>query len=101
MTQCKTGSISSEARMTTLYRMIASVLFAACSLGLAVSGNAHPQTGTALSDNLLANPTARITNYSATPLLKPVLEKTERGVDWAHLYAQSFAFLSLEHAFRC
>jgi len=33
-------------------------------------------------------------------LLKPVPETTKQGVDWHHLFVQSFAFLSFEHAFR-
>ena len=99
MTQCKQGGISSKTRMATLYRMIAPVLFAVWGLGMAVSG--YAQTGSALSSDLIPYSSSGITDYPAAPLLKPVLEKTEKGVDWRHLTQQSFAFLSLEHAFRC
>lgn len=81
--------------------MIASVLFAVCCLGIAVSAYAQPQIRGALPDDPIPYSTSRITKDRAALLHKPVLENTEKGVDWGHLYLQSFAFLSFEHAFRC
>jgi len=72
-----------------------------CCLGIAVSAYAHPQAESALSDDFIPELTSKKKNYSATSLRKPVLQTTERGVDWRHLFEQSFAFLSFEHAFRC
>ena len=87
--------------MTTLYRAFASVLFAACSLGILLP-SAHPQSIDALPhDDLASDSELRTTKGQGAFLLKPVLENTKQGVDWRHLFEQSFVFLSVEHAFRC
>jgi hypothetical protein len=88
--------------MTTLYRAFVSVLFAACYLGIALSGRAHPQSSDGLPHGDLASYLEPgTTSGRETFLLKPVRENTKQGVDWGHLFEQSFAFLSVEHAFRC
>src|SRR5262249_36407961 len=84
--------------MTTLYRKFASVLFAACYLGLA--GSAHPQSSHALHDDLGSHLEPRTANGRERFLLKPVQETTKQSGGWHALFVQSFAFLSFEHAFR-
>ena len=88
--------------MTILYRMIAPILFAACHLGFGFSLNAHPQSSGALSnDDGASDSKSKLTKYRDASLLKPIREDAEQRVDWAHLFGQSLAFLSFEHAFRC
>src|SRR5215467_2007723 len=87
--------------MATAHLLRTSLLGMMCCLGIAVSAYAHPQAESALSDDFIPELTSKKKNYSATSLRKPVLQTTERGVDWRHLFEQSFAFLSFEHAFRC
>src|SRR5215470_8618768 len=107
MTQCQWSHLLPRINgMNSLYRMTATVFLATCYLVCALSGNAHPQFSGALShdgpgldlESMASN------DRETSPLkfpLKPALESTEQGVDWRHLFEQSLAFLSVEHAFRC
>src|SRR5215471_4728483 len=104
MTECKRRNFLPEtgSGMTISYRPLASILFVACYFAFALSSNALPQSSSSLAHlRSRHDPELRTTEDKESSLIKPMSETTEQGVDWLHLFEQSLAFMSFEHAFRC